>query len=87
MRGRVSPASRAMRNRIAGPLARRLRRELGLELGEAVASVSIGMTMPEECGRLAFQGELEVERGAVLCRELVLGVLDVARRRGAEAAG
>lgn len=85
MRGRVSPAAAAVRDRLAGRLARRVRRELGVSIREAVAGVGIGMTMPEECGRLAFQGELEVGRGAVVCRELVLGVVDVARRRGAGA--
>ena len=49
--------------------------------------MSIGLTMPEECGRLAYQGDLDFERGSVLCRELVLGVIDVARRGGLEAHG
>jgi AcrR family transcriptional regulator len=84
MTGRVSRSTAAVRDRIARRLARRLRREFGIGLREAVASVSIGMTMPEECGRLAHQGDLDLERGAAMCRELVLGVFDVARRRGAE---
>jgi AcrR family transcriptional regulator len=85
MRGRVSPAAAAVRDRLAGRLARRVRRDLGVSISEAVAGVGLGMTMPEECGRLAFQGELDIERGALVCRELVLGVLDAVRRRGAEA--
>lgn len=85
MAGHVSRRAAAVRARVARRLARKARDALGLDLREAVACVSIGMTMPEECGRLAFQGELDLERGALLCRELVLGVLDVAGRRGLEA--
>jgi AcrR family transcriptional regulator len=84
MAGRVSRRAAAVRDRVARRLARNLRREFGVDLREAVASVSIGMTMPEECGRLAYQGDLDLERGAVMCRELVSGVIDVARRRGLE---
>lgn len=85
MVGHVSPRAAAIRARVARRLARKARDALGLDLRETIACLSIGMTMPEECGRLAFQGELDLERGALLCRELVLGVLDVAARRGLEA--
>ncbi|MDO8802470.1 TetR/AcrR family transcriptional regulator [Phenylobacterium sp.] len=85
MVGHVSPRAAAIRARVARRLARQARDALGLDLRETIACLSIGMTMPEECGRLAFQGELDLERGALLCRELVLGVLDVAGRRGLEA--
>lgn len=85
MAGRVASPIAAVRDRVARRLARKLRQELGVSLREAVASVAIGMTMPEECGRLAYQGDLDLERGAAMCRELVLGVIDVARRRAAEA--
>lgn len=87
MAGRLSRRAAAVRDRIARRLATRLRRETKVPLREAVASVSIGMTMPEECGRLAWQGELDLERGAITCRELASGVVDVARRRGLEARG
>lgn len=85
MSGKVSPVARAVRDRACRRLARALRRDFGLPAREAVACLSIGMTMPEECGRLVHAGELDPERGAVLCRELILGVVDVARRRGLEA--
>jgi AcrR family transcriptional regulator len=84
MTGRVGREAAALRDRTCGALARALRREFGLPVRQAVACVSIGMTMPEECGRLAYQGDLDVEQGSALCRELVLGVIDVAGRRGAE---
>ena len=81
----VSPRAAAVRDRVARRLARNARQALGLDLRETIACLSLGMTMPEECGRLAFQGELDLERGALLCRELVLGVLDVAGRRSRQA--
>jgi len=84
MGGRISKAAAALRDRACGALARALRREFQLPIQEAVACVSIGTTMPEECGRLVYQGDLDLEQGAVLCRQLILGVLDVAARRGAE---
>lgn len=85
MAGKVSPAALAVRDRVCRHLARALRRDFALPAREAVACLSIGMTMPEECGRLVHQGELDLERGAALCRELILGVIDVAQRRGLEA--
>lgn len=87
MVGKVSPAARAVRDRACARIARGLRRDFALSAREAVACVSIGVTMPEESGRLAYQGDLDLERGAVLCRELVLGVIDVARRRGLKTRG
>ncbi|HQT54283.1 TetR/AcrR family transcriptional regulator [Phenylobacterium sp.] len=87
MVGHVSPRAAAIRAGVAGRLARKAREAIDLDLRETIACLSIGMTMPEECGRLAFQGELDLERGALLCRELVLGVLDVAARRGLEPRG
>lgn len=85
MAGRLSPKAAAVQARIARRFARELRREFQLPLRECVACVSLGLTLPEECGRLVYQGELEAGRGAEVCRELVLGVIDAARRRAAEA--
>lgn len=84
MTGRVGRTPAALRDRACGALARALRREFGLPVRQAVACVSVGMTMPEECGRLVYQGDLDPEQGSDLCRELVLGVIDVAGRRGTE---
>lgn len=85
MAGHLSPQAAAVRDRLARRLVRGLRREFELPLREAIACVSLGLTLPEECGRLAYQGELDPERAIELCRELVLGVVDVARRRSLEA--
>lgn len=80
MAGQVSRSVLAVRDRVGRLLARAIRNEFGTPIRQAVASVGIGLTMPEECGRLAFQGDLDIERGAILCRELILGVIDVASR-------
>lgn len=80
MAGQVSRSVLAVRNRVARLLARAIRDEFGTPIRQAVSCVGIGLTMPEECGRLAFQGDLDIERGAILCRELILGVIDVASR-------
>lgn len=87
MAGGVSRDVLALRNRNIGRVARAFRRQFGLSSRQALACVSIGLTMPEECGRLAYQGDLDLERGSVLCQELVLGVIDVARRGVLEARG
>jgi AcrR family transcriptional regulator len=87
MSGRLSARVAAVQGRVARRLARDLRRGFHLALRECIACVSLGVTLPEECGRLAYQGELNPERGADVCRELVLGVIDTARRRGLEARG
>jgi hypothetical protein len=43
----------------------------------------MGLTLPEECGRLVRQGDLELDRGADLCGHLVLGALEgLARSAG-----
>lgn len=85
MAGRLSPRAAAVQARIARRFARDLRRRFELPLRECVAYVSLAVTLPEETGRLVYQGELDEARGAEVCHELVLGVLDAARRRGAEA--
>ncbi|WP_312162041.1 TetR/AcrR family transcriptional regulator [Phenylobacterium sp.] len=84
MAGHVSRQVTAFRDRITRRLARALCAQFGLSPRQAVACVGIGLTMPEECGRLVYQGDLDLERGSVLCHELVLGVIDVARRGGLE---
>lgn len=84
MTGHVSARVLAFRDQAARRLARALCVEFGLSPRQALTCVSIGLTMPEECGRLAYQGDLDLERGSVLCHELVLGVIDVARRDGLE---
>lgn len=81
MVGRLSPFATATRNRILGGLARRLRSEFKLTSSESIAAVNLMLALPEEGGRLAFQGQLAEERAVLVCRELVLGCLDALRAR------
>lgn len=76
MRGRLSPRARRLRDRILGRLARRLRREAGLDARRAVGAVSLMLTMPEEAGRLVRQDRITAPRARLLCRELVSGALE-----------
>lgn len=75
MAGRLPERARRMRDAVLGGFARAVRRGYGLPAPEAVGAVSLALTIPEEVGRLVFQGALSLERGGALCRELVLGAL------------
>lgn len=70
MRGRLAPAVAAARDRAAGPLARRAGKTLALSAAEAVGAFSLVLAIPEEAGRLVWQGQLPVEAGLELCRRL-----------------
>jgi len=79
----VAPEVARVRDRLIAPLARRVRERFALASRESVAAVSMGLTLPEECGRLVRQGDLELDRGADLCGHLVLGALEgLARSAG-----
>lgn len=71
MARRVRPDLAAFRDRIAGRLIRLARRELGLPVAEAVGAFNLMVTIPEEAGRLVWQGDLSFEAGVELCRRLV----------------
>jgi ABC-type branched-subunit amino acid transport system ATPase component len=75
MAGHVAPGVAAFRDRVVRRLGRLARRELQLEARENVATISLITTIPEEAGRLAYGGELTVERGRELCAQLVLSSL------------
>jgi AcrR family transcriptional regulator len=85
MVGRLSPVAVRMRDRILGSLARRLRAEFALPAKEAIGAVNLMLALPEEGGRLAFQGQMTEERAVLVCRQLVLGCLDALRARIVEA--
>ncbi len=87
MAGAVSGAMARARDQVANALAREVRRRHGLRAREAVAAVSIAIALPEECGRLVFRGDLELERGAELCRQLILGATDALARSSTQLAG
>lgn len=70
MARRVDRGVAAVRDRAAGRLARLARKELGLPAREALAAFNLVLTIPEEAGRLVWQGDLGFEDGADLCRRL-----------------
>lgn len=75
MARRVRPDLAAFRDRIAGRLIRLARRELDLPVAEAVGAFNLMVTIPEEAGRLVWQGDLPFEAGVELCRRLVSAAL------------
>lgn len=70
MARRLDPKTAAIRDRVARRLARLARRELALPPGEAVAAVTLVTTIPEDAGRLVWQGDLTPDAGLELCRRL-----------------
>ncbi len=70
MTRRLSRSAAAGRDRIALRLARRARRAFGLSANEAVGAFTLILAVPEEAGRLVWQGELSAESGEELCRRL-----------------
>lgn len=83
MAGRLVPRGLDLRDRVLGAFARRARTAYGLPVHEAVAAANLVLTVPEETGRLVFQGTLTPERGRLVCRELVLGCLAALAGRAA----
>ncbi|MFN3511706.1 MAG: TetR/AcrR family transcriptional regulator [Phenylobacterium sp.] len=71
MRGRLRPDLAAFRDGIMRNLARRLRREFGLSVRGSLASLNLTLTIPEEAGRLVWRGEISLEAGLELTRQLL----------------
>lgn len=76
---RVDPAVAAVRDRVIRRLARRVRRELNLPPDETVGAITLATTIPEDAGRLVWQGELTFEAGLELCRRLTGAALTALR--------
>lgn len=70
MRGRLSPAVAIARDRAARSLARRAAKAMALTPAEALGAFSLLLAIPEEAGRLVWQGELSTDAGLELCRRL-----------------
>lgn len=75
----VRPDLAAFRDRIARRLARRVRAELKLPPEEVVGAISLVTTIPEETGRLVWQGDLDLELGLELGARLVRASLAALR--------
>ena len=73
--GHRAPAALATRNAVWRRMTRAARAYAGLGARDAVAALAIILSLPEETGRLAHRGELEVERGRELCASLVLSAV------------
>lgn len=75
MAGRVGEPVRRLRDRTTLRLGRLARRELQLPAQEAVAAIGIALAIPEEAGRLVWQGDLTIQAGEELCRRLTLAAV------------
>ena len=75
----LSPEAAAARDRMVTPLVRLIRRELRLNANEAVAAFNLAVTLPEETGRLAWQGIIELDRGEALLDQLMASTLKALR--------
>lgn len=71
MARRLRPDLAAFRDRVARRLARLARTELKLPPEEAVAVLNLVTTIPEETGRLVWQGDLDLDGGLALGERLV----------------
>lgn len=71
MAGRIAPDAATLRDRLLRGFARLLRRELRLPPAEAVAVISMVVAVPEEMGRLVWQGELQLQRAREMAARLV----------------
>jgi AcrR family transcriptional regulator len=76
---RLRPDLASFRDRIARRLARLTRAELRLPPEEAVAVINLVTTIPEEVGRLVWQGDLDLDSGLALGERLVRSSLTALR--------
>lgn len=75
MAGHLDPATTAMRGRLLRGFARSARRQLRLAPAEATAATAMVAAIPEEMGRLAWQGELTLDRAEELNALLVASAI------------
>ncbi len=71
MVGHIDPQVAKFRDTVVRRLARLVRRKLNLPARENIAAINLAITIPEEAGRLAFQGDLAPERAWLVCEELI----------------
>jgi AcrR family transcriptional regulator len=68
---------------VLGRLARAARRDLRLNAHEALVLLELLVAIPEEAGRLVFEGALDLENAQALCARLLTGSIDSVRPRSA----
>lgn len=71
MARRLAPEATRLRDRILRSFARAARRQLRLPAGEAAATAVMIAAIPEEMGRLVWQGDLKLERARSFTSDLV----------------
>jgi AcrR family transcriptional regulator len=79
MAQRLRPDLAGFRDRVARRLARLIRAELQLPPEEAVGLINLVTTIPEETGRLVWQGDLDLDSGLALGERLVRASLAALR--------
>nr|WP_295106492.1 hypothetical protein [uncultured Caulobacter sp.] len=67
-------------------LARAARRDLRLSAHEALVLIELLVAIPEEAGRLVFEGALELAEAQALCARLLTSAIDSVRPRAAKSA-
>jgi AcrR family transcriptional regulator len=75
MSGHIRSEVTSFRNMVFGGLARSGRKNLRLNAKEAMTAANLILTIPEEAGRLVFDGEMKRERARTLCLDLVSSAL------------
>jgi len=71
---------------VLGRLARAARRDLRLGAHEALVLLELLVAIPEEAGRLVFEGSLDLESAQALCARLLTSSIDSVRPRAGRAA-
>jgi AcrR family transcriptional regulator len=71
---------------LLGRLARAARRDLRLGAHESLVLIELLVTIPEEAGRLVFEGTLDLDAGHELCARLLASSVDSVRPRGSREA-
>lgn len=79
MVGRLDRAVAVRRDRPLRRLARLVRRELDLPPDEAVGAISLATAIPEDAGRLVWQGDISPATGIELCERLVGAAIEALR--------
>jgi AcrR family transcriptional regulator len=71
---------------VLGQLARAARRDLRLDAHEALVLLELLVAIPEEAGRLTFEGVLDLDNAQALCARLLSSSIDSVRPRGSRPA-
>lgn len=85
MAGRLTAGR--LRGRVLRAFARRALRELRLPADEALATVLLVQAIPEEMGRLVWQGDMPLQRGLDLCEQMVTSAIEALRPARSAARG